>query len=82
MAGRRVWSGVASLVIVAGMGCATDPKITVTPFVLKPCVPTRSANIEPASDNVPATRGYEEAGISNVSSASTDTRSQDQTRLH
>ncbi|NQU75654.1 MAG: hypothetical protein HQ546_04965 [Planctomycetes bacterium] len=55
---------VVVLIVAAGLaGCAKDPQVNVTPFVMKPCVARPAAPTEPAPDSVvaPCTRKYEEA---------------------
>ena len=69
---RLMCMGV-SAAMVFGVGCKSDPKVMVTPFVLKPCTPRSSANVTPTGSLRPATRKYEEearGGVNSFSAAS------------
>lgn len=50
------------------VGCATDPQVMVTPFVLKPSVAAARVGA-PARDAQPGTREYEQSRAGNTLSA-------------
>ena len=61
----RVMIAVVGTFAIALGGCAKDPRIVVTPFVLKHSEPPRNCPVTVPPEHCAATAGYERACLEN-----------------